>query len=219
MNEKVCKEHYKFDSYVDSARWMSYYYQIQEILRTIDEGKEHSDILIIGKGDGIVPCILRCVLSSKYNVETFDYDEGLSPDILGDIRKLDVLVKRTYDCVVCCEVLEHLPWEYFESIIRKIQKVCVGKVIISLPVCKHSFSLMLDIPKFHHKMINIIIPRFWIKKMPEGGEHFWEVGIWKRGRKEILRRLTKFFMIEKDYIVPENTYHWFIIMNQNNTKE
>lgn len=218
---QVEREHYRFSGYVNGGRWMSYYYQIKEALES-----GCRSFLLIGVGDGIVPVLLEKILHQKeddgepsheyfkYIVDTFDFDGSLSPTYTGDIRDLDSVVKKTYDCVICCQVLEHLEWQYFESIVEKMSRVCTEKVILSLPVRGFSFSAILDFPKFHHKFLHFVFPRFWEKKLPWRGEHYWEVGVRGHRRKNVLNVLKKYFYPVRNYFVPENTYHWFVILEK-----
>ncbi|MCM1467223.1 MAG: hypothetical protein NC086_03670, partial [Alistipes sp.] len=128
MKTQVKKEHYNFDKYVDEARWMSYYYQVKEALASGSKS-----FLIIGKGDGIVPAIIQELVGLNGVVDTFDYDEQLQPTYIGDIRELSNVVTKKYDCILCCQVLEHLEYKYFESIIKEIDNICNSRVILSLP--------------------------------------------------------------------------------------
>ena len=215
---QVTAEHYNFDDYTDEARWMSYYFQVKE---AIESGCK--SFLLIGKGDGIVPAILgqiMCLnnsndrLSSEKQViiDTFDFDKNLSPTYTGDIRSIDKIVSRKYDCIICCQVLEHLKWKYFEGIIKKIWDLCLIRVILSLPMRSLTFSFMVNMPLIHINYWNIIIPQFYKKKLPWNGEHYWETLIKRYQKKDILKILRKYFSIIREYNVPQNTYHWFIIM-------
>lgn len=205
---QVSKEHYDFGAYITTRRWMSYYYQIKEILQS----KKHDSVLIIGKGDGVVPAVVK-QLCEESQVDTFDFDAELKPTYVGDIRELNNIVKRKYDIVVCCQVLEHLEWQYFTDIIRQIREITAERAILSLPVHKFAVSITVDLPKFHHKTLKIVIPRVWKKSIKWNGEHYWEVGIKGHTRKNILAILNKQFVIKRHYYVPENTYHWFVIMD------
>ena len=89
-------------------------------------------------------------------------------------------------------------------------------VTISLLVCKVVFSVMIDVPKFHHKILNIIIPRIWEKGLVWKGEHYWEVGIRGLGKRKILDIMERYFQVKRHYIVPENTFHWFVIADVKN---
>lgn len=108
--KQVGKEHYDFDKYIDEYRWSSYYLQIKNVMR-----KDIKKVLIIGVGDGIVPNIIK-ILNSQINVVTFDFAQDLKPDIYGDVRKLSLIVTEQFDAIICCQVLEHLPFEEFENV-------------------------------------------------------------------------------------------------------
>lgn len=207
---QVQKEHYDFKKYVTPQRWMSYYYQICEVIKNDD----YSSVLIIGKGDDIVPAILEKLCESK-EIHTFDFDAELKPTYVGDVRKLSSIVTKKYDVIICCQVLEHLEWKYFRNIIQQIHQICTKRVILSLPVCRYSVSIMLNLPKFHDKVGGIVVPMIWKRRVKWNGEHYWEVGIQGHTRKQILTVLKRYFKIKNHYYVPENTYHWFIIMDKN----
>lgn len=212
---QVKKEHYSFGRYVDESRWMSYYHQINEALLS-----GCKSILIIGKGDGIVPAILKQLLNNtEHKVDTFDFDQELLPTYCGDIRDIRSIVSQKYDCIMCCQVLEHLEKKYFEEIIKELYFLSNSRLILSLPVHKFSFSIILDFPKFHHKVLNIVIQRLWKKNMVWKGEHYWEIGIKGSRKKDILKLLSQYFVIRREYMVPENTYHWFAILDKKIKKD
>ena len=198
---QVKKEHYDFFNYVSKERWMSYYYQIREAFE--------AECSV--KGDGIVPAVLKGHIEK---VDTFDYDSALLPTYVGDLKNLNEIVKESYDCVVCCQVLEHIERQNFADIIWQISNICTKRMILSLPLHKISFSLCVDFPKFHHKILNIIITRFWVKRLPWEGQHYWEVGIKGSYKKQILNILERYFNIGNEYIVPENPYHWSVILEK-----
>ncbi|MBD5521486.1 MAG: class I SAM-dependent methyltransferase [Lachnospiraceae bacterium] len=205
---------HSFARYVTKQRWMSYYYQIKECVDSTSKS-----ILVIGKGDGIVPVILKQVLEREKDaaeientiIDTFDYDDRLHPTYVGDIRDLSRIVKKKYDCVICCQVLEHLPWDCFESIVQNIKSICNYKFILSLPLNRRSFQMRLDICHLTYRFINIVIERKWVKNFPYKGEHYWEAGIKGHTKKDILYIIKKYYDVENDYVIPENTYHWFVI--------
>ena len=123
---QVEKQHYDFNKYVDNNRWNSYYYQIESVCNL---SVRENNILLVGVWDWIVSDILNKI---GYNVTSFDFDEGLKPDIIWDVTKIDEIVQKKYDVVVCCQVLEHIPFEMFESTIKKISKI-TDNLVLSLP--------------------------------------------------------------------------------------
>lgn len=151
-----------------------------------------------------------------YNLETvyFDYDVSLEPDIVGDVCKESDFPDRKFETVVCCQVLEHIPFGEFEYAIHNISRICSNTLILSLPVRSFRFSLSYKIPKLRRKVVNVIVPRFYEKAIPWEGQHFWEVGIKKKGIHDINTILEKYFDIEKQYYLEENPYHYFWILKK-----
>lgn len=221
---QVTQEHYDFLSYVTKERWGSYYYQIHEVLK-----KNPKSILIIGKGDNIVPGILKKLYKDSENVvampvtianmgtmgerrvKTFDYDAVLAPDIVGDIREIDKVVNEKYDCILCCQVLEHLEWRFFEETIQKLSSICNDTLILSLPQRCMNFRFTIDLPKIHYKF-QWSIKRFWEGPFLFNGEHYWEAETVDCSKKTIRKIIRQYFMIENEYVAFENAYHWFLIL-------
>lgn len=206
---QVQKEHYTFDKYADMRRWCSYYYQIHEALT-----HNVTNILLIGEGDGIVSIALR-KLGAK--VTSFDFAEDLKPDIIGDIRNLEKFVnKDTYDCIICCQVLEHLEYKYFDNIIKSFNNIIRkdGIIILSLPQDRVWIKFYINIAWLEFKKV-LLIPIFWRGKYKFNGEHYWEVsahGLKQVKKKKIINQLKQYFKIEKQYTSWEFPYHWFVIL-------
>ena len=87
---------YSFQKYVYPDRWISYWHQIDATLRLTPE-----NVLVVGKGDGIVVDILK-----KYipRVESLDTEEKLEPDIVASVENYNLLRKNKGDSGV--EILE-----------------------------------------------------------------------------------------------------------------
>lgn len=206
MRKQVSHRHYIFDNYTNEKRWMSYYHQIREVLIS------HPDTcLIIGVGDGIVPAIIR---HYGITVDTFDYEEKMSPTYCGDIKAIGSLVSQQYDCVVCCQVLEHIEFIHFTSVIKQLHSICKKRLILSLPEHMLLFSLCVYIPRLKYHAMNLIIPRFWKKKIKMDGQHYWEVGIKGKSKKYIKSLLNRYFNVINDYNAIGNLYNWFVIADK-----
>lgn len=215
---QVKKGHYDFIKYVSLARWNSYYYQI---INALDESIH--TILLIGIGDGVVVDTLR---KCGKEVVTFDFDKSLNPDIYGSVTEIETILKKKYDCIMCCQVLEHLPFSEFEKVIEQFSHLVNEKVIVSLPYCrKRIFLLNMFAPKIHTVHGKILIPqklkhgfRFDVEG---GGEHYWELGIEKKenSRKNVRKVLQKYMGIEKEFNPIENVYHVFYILKPKSDKK
>ena len=209
MEKQVEKEHYDFLSYLSKARWNSYYHQIEEVLKNNSQ-----NALIIGKGDGIVPDILKKQIEE---VKIFDIAEDLQPDYLGNILEMSNIINKKFDSILCCQVLEHLPFDKFEQCISELSKVTDKQVIISLPQKNIFFNIGFKIPKIPKIDINIYIPRFYKNFTFEkdgNGEHYWELNVKNYPVIRIRKILEKYFILKNEYTVKENSYHRFFILGK-----
>ena len=208
MQVQVQKTHYEFDKYVDPHRWNSYYYQLVEALNTT--GKE---VLVIGVGDGIVSDLL-----SKFgkNVMTFDFDKALSPDIVGSVTEIEQVLTKKYDVVLCCQVLEHIPFSDFESTVKQIAKCTTEKFILSLPNNSAKIQLRAKVPKIPdvniQKLVRKPLQREWSIDKQGFGEHYWEINAKGYSMKKVIGILEKYYCIEKRFLPSDNMYHVFFIL-------
>ena len=202
------KEGYYFNKkYLNLERFISYYYQIDLIRQTLDSGR----ILFIGPGDGLVVDYLS--KNNKYIVETYDIDDSLNPDIVGDIRNID-LEESSYDLVVAFEVLEHIEYENFAPVLEKLKKISKGNVMISIPNRVSSFEFIFKFPfvrslfKRNNVGGSLDIPlRF--PGFEKSGQHYWEVDIWKYRIRKVRSDIRKHFKIVKEKHPILNRYHIF----------
>ena len=210
-NIQVNKEHYDFTKYVSLPRWVSYYIQVSEGLKSIG-----NNILYIGVGDNIVTNILR---SFGKKVTTFDFDSNLNPDICGSIIEIDSILNQKYDTIICCQVLEHIPFNLFEPTIEKISKCFNEKIILSLPNNARWLKLDLKFPKINIKSKKRFKRKFqkeWDINNQGKGEHYWEIDAKgsQYSKKNIDKIIEKYFTIKKNFVTYENTYHDFYILEK-----
>lgn len=202
--KQVNKEHYNFGTYCGPDRWGSYYYQIKEILH-----QKRKNILEIGGGDGVLRSYLQN--NSDIQYKSLDIAEDLKPDIIGSIE--DIPIKdNEFDTVCAFEVLEHLPFDKFETALKELKRVSKGTVILSLPHFGPMISFSLKIPFIKEKRFAFKI--LYHPTHQFNGEHYWEIG--KKGYKigKIKKIIEKYFTIENDYIPFENRYHHFFILKK-----
>ena len=131
------KENYSFEKYVYPDRWASYWHQINEVIKT-----KPTNLLIVGKGDGIVESILKRYI---HEVKTLDVDEKLMPDFVVSVEKMP-FQDNYFDTILCAEVLEHLPFNKMGDSLKEIRRICNRNVIISLPHFGPSIKLLIKIP-------------------------------------------------------------------------
>lgn len=207
MEKQVDKNHYEFLSYVDKGRWNSYYHQVEEVIKSNPES-----VLIVGIGDNIVIEVLKKALLNS-TIDTIDIDGELNPTYLGSITELSkVLNYKKYDTILCSQVLEHIPFDLLEQCIIELSKSVNKKLILSLPYANFKFGLSIRMPKINIKVASYI-DRFY-KKHKFDGEHYWELGTKQTKFKMVKSILIKYFDIEKNFVVDENAYHKFIILDK-----
>ncbi len=195
---------YFSQEYNDSKRWMSYWYQIKEILEL-----NPKSVLVIGKGNGLVSEYLK--LSGIKSV-VLDIDEFLHPDIVASVLNMP-LSDSSFDVVLCAEVLEHLPYNEFNKALSEIKRIAKNRAIISLPHFGPAIRFLFKIPFLPELRFILKLP-YPIKHQFKG-EHYWEIG--KRGYS--LRRIKNDikksgFTIKNDYIIFESPLHHFFVLKK-----
>lgn len=186
----------------------SYYYQIKETLRL-----KPKNCLIVGQGDNVVPSILRGLKNENIEVDTFDIVEDLNPTYVGDIRQIDTIINKIYDVVLCCEVLEHLPYDEFAMCLKKLSKIQRNGLILSLPVFGLSGYVKVWTPKYIQFTIPISVRFYKPGKKVMCDEHYWEINDrYGTKKKDVISKIEETFTIEKYYRVKDVPYHMFFIL-------
>lgn len=210
---QVSNNHYSFFSYNSISRWSSYYYQIKAVLE--NKNKKNYSVLEIGKGDGVVSSILK---SYGINIKTLDIDKSLRPDYLDSLPELKTQKNRKYDCIVCCEVLEHLK---FEDVLKSIEKFSeiAEIIIISVPHNGIYFSFLFQFWYLKKTFLKVLLPGpRSFKTYQFNGEHYWELGTKGFNVSKFINSFNQFgLMTIKHFRIPEFLYHHMFIFK--NTKK
>lgn len=179
-NIQVEAGHYFRPRYLSKERWVNYWHQIYAIVHT-----DAKTILEIGPGAGIVSDTLRKL---GYNVDTMDIDPQLKPTFIGSVLNIP-RGEKSYDLVLCAEVLEHLPFEETQQAMREIRRVTRKYAVITLPHVGKTFAVLWKVPLVKWKNWIVKIPHFWQTHV-FNGQHYWEVG--KKGySKTFIARAIK----------------------------
>lgn len=125
--ENIEKDYYSFTRYNSIARMITYWYQIREAL----EGAPMT-ALEVGVGSGLVASYLKhCGVA----LSTLDINEELKPDIVGNVLSVqNALIGQTFDLVLCCRVLHHLPYTDFIPAVEQLLAVTNKRLVVTLPV-------------------------------------------------------------------------------------
>ena len=209
---QVKTSHYSFDDYLKLERWISYYSQIDEVKRIAKLlNKQSLKILEIGPGDGIVSNILK---SMGMQVITMDIDPSLKPDYVSALPKIDIPDKEKFDCVLCCEVLEHVQYSDMEESLKIISKIS-KYAVLSMPHV--SLSLSLSFKFVYFKTFKYLFSvDLGFRKHKFNGQHYWEIGYRGYSYDGFKRSLRKSGLkLLKDFRVKDHPWHHFFIVKSN----
>ena len=200
---QVTPEHYGFERYDDRERWMSYWYQVREALRF-----RPRTVLEIGPGTGVFRSYLRGL---DITVHGCDIDTTRRPDFVGSVAALDcVLPPGThYDVAVAFQVLEHLPFDQFETCLAQLARTA-SHVLVSLP--HYGWMMRLQVAFFGLRLSRgLQIPFPWERRDDGDPQHFWELGVeWPIRR--VTQAMGRHFEILDRYFIPENPYHYMWVL-------
>lgn len=191
---------YFFQDYLSKARFMSFWHQIDEVLKT-----KPKTVLEIGMGSGIVSEILK-----KYGVDvkTIDINKKVNPDFVGDIRIYKF--KEKFDTVLAAEIFEHMPFADFQKTLKNIKPIVKKNVVITLPeaILTYFHFAVKAIPFIPEiaKTIKIYDYNKFIKP-----DHFWEVGQKETPLDLVLKTMEETFEVEKTYQIKESRHRFFIL--------
>ncbi len=184
--------------YEFEGRWTSYYQQVNQVL-----SYEPSSCLEIGVGNGIVTDTLR---RQGLELKTLDIDPKLGSDIVGSVESIP-LPDDAVDVSLCAEVLEHLPFDRFETCVQELMRVSRKGVVMSLPHWGYTFRGVIDIPVLPGIRFAWKLP--FTKTIQPGGVHQWEIGRMGYPLSRIVDVLGRHATIETEWLSPWMPYHHF----------
>jgi len=106
----------------------------------------HGDLLDIGCGYSPYRNLLIEYVSKYEGIDINKYNEEVT--IVGNILEGDLIPKNHFDCIVCFEVLEHIPNS--DTLLKKINEILrkEGFVVISVPHLSRLHEEPLDFFRF-----------------------------------------------------------------------
>jgi hypothetical protein len=90
-------------------------------------------------------------------IKTFDFAEGLHPDILGDLVQNSKLATENFDVILCCQILEHMRYEESLFVLSRMQEIS-RYLIISDPYKAITIRGTLKIPLLKEHEFSIKVP-------------------------------------------------------------
>lgn len=204
---KTLKNPYQTLRYTNSKRVFSYAHQLSCVLE--EDGQE---ILVVGPGPGMVVSMLRLM---NFHVTTLDIDPDVNADVVAHVLEMP-FSKNSFDIVLCCQVLEHLPFHDFDKALRLFKEVSRKAAIISLPDASRHIDLILNLPWFGKIKKSFDYPpgkkHSWAHMKDVG--HFWEIGYADINLNKVKNIMTGAgWKIDRTWRVPELPWHRFFLLH------
>lgn len=153
----------------------------------------------------------KLIEASGRKVTTVDFDPRWEPDVLAGVEDLP-FSEGEFDCAVCTQVLEHLPYNQFVNSVKELSRVSAKYAIISLPYFGRNLSAMGYLPIIGYYRFSVPF-QFRKPKNMYDGDHHWEIG--KKGfsvgriRKDLVSNGVE---ISRELRNPANPYHIFFVI-------
>lgn len=203
---KLLKRDYLTDEYFTYTQLWSYAEQIYHI-----NVLKPNNMLEIGIGNGFVSTFLK---QNGITVTTVDINRNLKPDIILSVDKISEYFKNsTFELISCCEVLEHMPFEHFEKIIKDLSKIG-KKLFLTLPMHNRQYGIggYIQIPMFNTWLgAWITLPKY--KQLSPF--HFWEINNSKVTKKrKIIAILKKYYPNVKTSLFKMHPAHRYFLCSR-----
>lgn len=186
---------------------------ITQQLREICLSKK-TNILEVGIGYGALKHFLAIYPEIKHT--SLDFDPNLKPDVVGSVTDMP-FEDNSFDLVLCCQVLEHLPFEHFQPALEQLRRVTSDRLILSLPDKRNYNALFIALGDHGQMELDFSRPGRKIKKQNKkfDGQHYWEIGYKNNEYKTILKYIKNTgFKILRNYRPRELPYHHFFILEK-----
>jgi len=196
----VPADFYRGPDYDSLSRFVSYWYQIDEVRRA-----EPANLLEIGVGNGFLSRYLR---HHGYDVVTLDINAQVRPDISASVSQLPV-GEGAVDVTCAFEVLEHVELGDVIGALAEIRRVTRRRALLSVPnrTPAHTFQYSLAGSR-----------RRWLMQRGRSRAqlphyHRWEIGCEGISLGDLERWIRAAgFRVDRDYRLFEHPYHHFFAL-------
>ena len=192
-------------------RFIAYHEQSHLVATCLESGT----VLEVGIGDGMVSHYLKKL---GYSVTKCDIDENLKPDVVASVKELP-FSDDSFDLIMACEILEHIPFEDFGEALDEICRVTKRNAVISLPYRSTVFELVLKLPfmrsLFKKNFLDIVmrIPlRFG--GFETSGQHYWEIDSSEFSLRKVREEVSKHFKIVTEERAALDPFHYYFVLEK-----
>jgi ubiquinone/menaquinone biosynthesis C-methylase UbiE len=130
--------HYLGSAFTSKSRFISYWHQLDELLK-----REAQFLLEVGTGNQFLTDVVRRL---GKEIITADINPALLPDVVGSVEALP-FADQTFDMVLACQVLEHLPFASLKGALHELHRVTTRWAVLSVPNSIHSYWLQVSVPR------------------------------------------------------------------------
>jgi len=155
-------------TYDDEDRFIAYWHQSRLVMDL-----KPRTLLEVGKGNGFLSDYVR---ARGIETVTLDFDEKLTPTVVGSVLNLP-FKDDSFDDVVAFEVLEHIPYENFQTALNEMKRVAKNHVVISVLDASRVFLVNINIYGISNKWFRLPFPsHLRVGGHLYDGQHYWEIG-------------------------------------------
>ena len=213
---------YSNDPAARRAEWFRYYSDKrigqQWFQLHLLDGLDIQRVLEVGPNLGLVSALL---VNAGFTVSTFDVlpSQDPRPDIphiQGDLTKIDATKLAGHDAIICCETLEHLPWDQVEGVLAMFRTAGPRYLVISVPYTGFQIDWRLYLNavtlrhKFSFKKLNFL-RRYKIDQSDPWG-HKWEAGYRGHGLAALEQKIgaAGWHIERRDFTTPTRSVFYLL---------
>lgn len=206
MAEPPAKAHYEKSRYWSHLRIHGYANQLRELYEL-----DAREVLEIGIADGFMSTVVPTF--TRHSLVSCDLDRRLRPTVSASVLALPFRTDA-FDVVLCCQVLEHLPFAEFTRAVGELRRVARRAVFLSVPDVRQYVAARVRLPKLGWRSVAWSFERPRLGPYVHDGEHYWEIGYRGTRFAEVRRALlASGVTLRKWYRIPELPYHCCFLLD------
>ena len=167
-------------AYYTEKRIVHQWFQVH-LLKDLDARK----VLEVGPYFGLVSAML---VNAGYEVTTLDIAPGpprpgVARHICADIRDARPEELAGHDAIICCETLEHIPWDKVSDVLSRFEASAVPWLIVSVPYAAFQLGFSLYLNRYAWRKQSFFKKFRFLSAFPAGPDDDWEPHKWEVGYK------------------------------------
>ena len=205
------------------AEWFRYYSEKRILHQWLQvrllRGLAVERVLEIGPHLGLVTALLE---NAGFEVATLDFQPNQDPrsraaHIQAELTEAPAERLAGFDAIICCETLEHLPWESVGAVLAKLRQAAPRHLIVSVPYQGFQLDLRLHLTlRSARQWFSLKWPRFWrdfrFDAAADPWGHKWEVGYRGRSLRDVEAKLAQagWRVRQRAFTSPTRSVFWLL---------